>query len=334
MVSAPGSWGAIDKIEVRLPRMTQFRAEPREFMLESRHFENSARVRKSGRYEWVSDLRPIGIDAMLHYSLKRDQNDPHEGEHKLELFDTGLKPYSGLVAQIERTIEGPIDDLDLMRIDLCADLYEVPVEWFLTNVRVKFKRRAHEMGLLKYERIGSKGIQTITAGRRPNVVRFYDKKAELQDQLRKLDRKRSYDADKLTLHSVFGISEHATITRVERQFGGGRIPREIDSFGKLILLPDFDPFTNIVFREQSGASIPTVRECGLDMWLAGTRLRELQQEMGEQQFHRFVNTHSIGNAARYRKRYRDFLTPRGETVLNSEILLGKYRESVTKQLAA
>ncbi|MGA8740435.1 MAG: hypothetical protein WB561_04545, partial [Terracidiphilus sp.] len=172
------------------------------------------------------------------------------------------------------------------------------------------------------------------AGRRPNVVRFYDKKAELQDQLRKLDRKRSYDADKLTLHSVFGISEHATITRVERQFGGGRIPREIDSFGKLILLPDFDPFTNIVFREQSGASIPTVRECGLDMWLAGTRLRELQQEMGEQQFHRFVNTHSIGNAARYRKRYRDFLTPRGETVLNSEILLGKYRESVTKQLAA
>ena len=324
----------IDKLELRLPRMTQFRAEPREFMLESRHFENSSRTSKSGRYEWVTDLRAIGIDAMLHYSLKREENDPHEGEHKLELFDTGLKPYSGLVAQIERTIEGPIDDLDLMRIDLCTDLYEVPVEWFSTNVRVKYKRRAHEMGLVKYERIGQRGIQTITAGRRPNVVRFYDKKAELQHQLRKLNRKRSCDAEKLTLHSEFGISEHATITRVERQFGGGRIPYEIDSLGKLSGLPDFDPFTNVVFLKHSDASIPTVSECSLDMWLAGTRLRELQQEMGEQQFHRFLNSHSMGNAARYRKRYRDFLVARGDTVLNSLILFEKFRESVTKQLAA
>ncbi len=80
------------------------------------------------------------------YSLKRDQNDPHEGEHKFELLDTGQRPYSGLVAEIEGTIEGPIDDLELMRIDLCAGPYEVPVEWFLTNVRVKFKRRRDEMG--------------------------------------------------------------------------------------------------------------------------------------------------------------------------------------------
>ena len=303
-------------------------------MLESRHFENSARTRKSGRYEWTTDLRPIGIDGMLHYSLKRKENDPHEGEHKLELFDTGQKPYSAILDQIERTIEGPVDDLDIMRIDLCTDLYEVPMEWFLGNVRVKFKRRAHELGILKYDRIGKRGIQTITSGSRPNVVRFYDKKAELKDQLRKLNRKRSCGADELTLQSEYGISENATITRIERQFGGGRVPYQIDRIGKLVSLPDFDPFTNIVFRDHSGASIPTVTECGLYTWLVGTRLVELQNEMGEQQFHRFLSTHSEGNAARIRKTYRDFLMPRGEMVLNSEILYRKYRGSVEKQLAA
>ena len=60
---------------------------------------------------------------MLHYSLKRDENEPHEGEHKLELFRHGSEALSAsLSAQIERTIEGPIDDLELMRIDLCADI--------------------------------------------------------------------------------------------------------------------------------------------------------------------------------------------------------------------
>ena len=335
MVNPPStSWGAIDKIELRLPRMTQFRAEPREYMAESRHFENSTRIRKSGRYEWVTDLRPIGIDALLHYSLKRDENDPHEGEHKLELLDTGLKTYSELVAQIERTIDLPIDELDVMRIDLCVDLYEIPVDFFLTNVRVKFKRAAHEIGLVKYQHIGKNGIQTILVGKRPNVVRFYDKKAELQEQLRKLNRLQSCDSDPLTLKSAFGISESATITRVERQFGGGRIPEEIDCFGKLSILPEFDPFTNIVFHEETGASTPTLGECSLDMWLAGTRLQQLQKLMGEQQFHRFLNSHSAGNAARYNKRYRDFLVPTGDAILNSQILFDKYRESVKKQLAA
>ena len=143
----------------------------------------------SGRYEWVSDLRPVGIDALLHYGLKRKEGDPHEGEHKLELLDTGTKSYSGIVAEIEGTVESAIDDLDVMRIDLCADLYEVPVEWFLPRVRVKFKRVAYEMGILKYQKIGKAGIQTITAGKRPNIVRIYDKVAEYSEQLRRLKRK-------------------------------------------------------------------------------------------------------------------------------------------------
>ncbi len=324
----------IDKIELRLPRVTLFRPAVREFMADSRHFKKSSRTMGSGRYEWVTDLRPVGIDALLHYSLKREENDPHEGESKLELLDTGTKGYSDLLAQVEKTIEGPPEDLDIMRIDLCADMHGVPVDWFLGRLRVKFKRIAHEMGIPKYQRIGKAGIQTVSAGKRPNIVRVYDKVAESKDQLRRLQRKRSWEADELTLEREFGISEDAVITRVERQFGGQRIPRAIDCFGRLSRLPEFNPFTNIEICNGTGARVPTIRECGLDTWLTGTALHRLQVEMGVQQFRRWLSANSRGNAARYRKRYADFLQPDGDNLLTTETIFQTYRESVMRQLAA
>jgi hypothetical protein len=324
----------IDKLELRLPRVTVLRPLVREFIAESRHFKNSTRTMGSGRYEWVTDVRPVGIDALLHYSLKREENDPHEGEHKLELLDTGKKGYSDLAGQVEAVIECSADDLDIMRIDLCADMYGVPVEWFLGRMRVRFKRIAHEFGIPKYQRIGKAGIQTVSAGRRPNIVRVYDKVAECKDQLRKLQRKRSRDADELTLEREFGISENAVITRVERQFGGQRIPRAIECFGLLSRLPEFNPFTNIEICNGTGARVPTIPECGLDTWLTGTLLHQFQTEMGEQQFRRWLNANSAGNAARYRKKYADFLQPEGDNLLTNETIFQTYRKSVMEQLAA
>jgi hypothetical protein len=282
----------------------------------------------------VSDLRPIGLDARLHFSLNRDKGEPHEGEHKLELVDTGMKAFSQLSALVEQIVEGSIDDLELMRIDLCADICEVPVDWFLNRIRVKFKRVAYEMGNLKYQRIGKAGIQTISAGRRPNIVRIYDKIAEYREQLKRRNRNRSFDSDELTLKSEFGVSESATITRIERQFGGGRIPKEIDCLGKMAHLPDYDPFTNIEIVNGSSAHVPTIKECGFDTWLTGTHLRQIQDEMGLQQFCRWLNANSRGNGARYRKKYSPFLGPGLDRRVTSDTLFEVYRESVTKQLAA
>jgi hypothetical protein len=287
----------------------------------------------SGRYEWVTDIRPIGIDALLHFGLKRQEGDPHEGEHKLELLDTGRKGYSGLVAQIEGTVEGAIDDLEIMRIDLCADMLGIPVEWFLGCTRVKYKRIAHEIGIQKCQLIGKAGIQTLSAGKRPNMIRFYDKIAEYEDQLRKLQRKRSRNADRLTLEAESGVSENSVITRIERQFGGQRIPTVIDCFGLQSRLPEFNPFTNVEICNGTGARVPTIPECGLDKWLTGTRLRQLWDEMGEQQFHRWLSVNSVGNTARYRKRYSDFLHPDKDNLVSTQTIFEAYRESVKKQLA-
>ena len=221
-----------------------------------------------------------------------------------------------------------------MRIDLCADIMGIPIAWFLNRLRIRHKRIAHEIGQLKYQRIGRAGIQTLSGGMRPNIVRVYDKVAEYKEQLRKMRRKRSMDADELTLESEFGVPEKAVITRVERQFGGQRIPTMIDCFGQLKRLPEFNPFTNIEIRNGSGAKVPTIAACGLDMWLSGTRLNELQIEMGEQQFRRWLNENSSGNSSRCLKRYAAFLQPPGENLLTAQTIFEQYRESVAKQLSA
>lgn len=303
-------------------------------MLESRYFENSSRTRPSARYSWVTDLRPVGIDALLHFSLKREDCDPHEGEHKLELLDTGQKRYSDIARQIESTIEGPIFDLETMRIDLCADMTGVPIDWFLSRLRVKFKRVAHEIGTLKAQRIGKAGIQTLSAGKRPNIFRAYDKVAEYKEQLRRLQRKRSKDADDLTLESEFGIPADAVITRLEQQFGGNRVPPAIATFGDLFRLPEFNPFTRIEISSGTAARVPTIGERGLSVWLMGTRLRELQDEMGLHQFYRWLNRYTSGNSARLRRQYAEFLQPQNDDLVTTRTVFEAYRESVTKQLAA
>jgi hypothetical protein len=288
----------------------------------------------SGRYSWVTDLRPVAIDGLLHFGLKREERDPHEGEHKFELMDSGDKPYSEIVGQLESTIEGPLSDLEIMRIDLCADMFGIPIDWFFNRLRVKFKRIAHEIGTLKAQRIGKLGIQTLSSGKRPNIFRAYDKVAEYRKQLRDRKRKKSCDADEITLESEFGVSDKAVITRLEQQIGGSRIPAEIGHFARLSRLPEFNPFRRIEILNGTAARVPTIRECDFGKWLMGTRLRELQDEMGIQQFHRWLSSHSNGNSARWRRDYSEFLQPNGDDLVTADTVFQTYRQSVMKQLAA
>jgi hypothetical protein len=221
-----------------------------------------------------------------------------------------------------------------MRIDLCADMVGILIQWFLSRLRVKFKRVAHEIGQLKAQRISKLGVQTISAGKRPNMLRAYDKVAECTEQLRKLQRKRSRDADELSLETEFGIVKGSVMTRIERQFGGNRIPFEIDCFSKLGRPPEFTPCTNVEIWNGTGAHVPTIEECGLDTWLSGTRLSELQEEIGYQQFNRWLNGISNGNSARYKKSYLPFLQPGGNPLVTTETIFETYQASIIKRLSA
>jgi hypothetical protein len=270
----------IDKLDLRLPRLTQIQPAVADYIKDSRAFQYSTRRLGSKYYEFVTDLKPMGIDARLHIGLKHPG--AHAGEGKLELFDTGLKSLSEITAEIESTIEGGASDLEIMRIDLCADIVGVPVEWFFDKLRVKYKRVAREIGELKTDRIGKVGIQTLYAGTRPNLLRVYDKVAEYKDQLRKEQRKakRCGNVDGLsefTLESLFGVSEEAVITRIESQIGGGIVPNiksdnnkviaRIETFGKLRHLPDFNPFSNVLIENGHGGQVPTTAKGRVIEWL-------------------------------------------------------------------
>jgi hypothetical protein len=100
----------------------------------------------------------------------------------------------------------------------------------------------------------------------------------------------------------------------------------------LTRLPDSNPFSNIEIVSGTGAGIPAIEDCDLDAWLKGTRLRQLLEEMGLQQFCRWLNRASTGNAARIRREYAPFLEL-GEPVITTEAVYEIYRQSVMEQLA-
>jgi hypothetical protein len=320
----------IDKLDLRIPRSASFRPEVQKLVREIDYGRNTLRVRSTPYYAGVSDLRPeLGIEAVLHAYCKH--GDSHD--HKLEIIDTGKKSYSDLAAVVGAVFEGNPESYGLMRIDLCADMHGVPVLWFLPRARIKFKRYGSEMGELKYGKLGQGTVETIMAGKRPNVFRFYDKAAESKMQFKKLLRKQSPDSEPLDFEKEFGFAPDSILTRVERQFGGGRIPEEIDTFSKLHRLPDYNPFDTLEIVTGSPHR-PAVEQCsGLSEYLNGVGIAAVINEMGLQQGRSWLNKHSGGNAARLLDRYGRFLAP-PENEMTLDRIVETYRNSVLKQLSA
>lgn len=330
MVSGLRDEGVIDKLELAVPQFTEFRPAVRQLMREIDWERGSSRVRRSAHYAGIVDLRPFGINALLHaYNRHRTPRD-----HKLELLDTGKKTYSQLVEQIQLAIDLNPDRLRVMRIDLCADVPGVHVSWFQPRTRVKYKRFAREIGELKYEQMGERSIQTLTSGKRPNIFRFYNKPAECMVEFRKRCRKVSPDADPLDFETEYGFPADAVLTRVERQIGGGRIPDELSVLGKLPRkAPQFNPFDPVEIMSGGTGAMPGIDECEWSEWVMGTRYNELAHQWGMQQLRAVINQKSKGNASRILERYSRFL-PSEENAITTARLYEIYRESVRKQIAA
>ena len=91
----------------------------------------------SGHYLAVGDLRPFGYEAILHAHCRHG-----DGNFKLELIDTGKSSLASLVHEIERVFEVDGRQMEISRLDLAADIPDVPVPWFIDHVRAKRKRWA------------------------------------------------------------------------------------------------------------------------------------------------------------------------------------------------
>ena len=65
----------------------------------------------------------------------------------------------------------------------------LPLRWFRETLRVDHKRyRAAVTGQPFYSEMGNGDIQTLYFGKRPNLIRIYDKQAEYRHQYRLLVR--------------------------------------------------------------------------------------------------------------------------------------------------
>lgn len=289
----------------------------------------SARVRPAVHYSGKADLRGLGIDAHLHLDCKAGG-----GSHKLEIFDAGKKTYSEVTELIASLTDANPERWGVMRIDLTADVPDIPVEWAKQNVRFKFKRTEREYGEIKYGLLGRGKIETITAGSRPNLFRIYDKVSESRMQFHKLQRKQSRDSDPLDFEQEFGFKETDTVTRFERQCGGKGIPSELETFGDLQRAPDFNPFQNLQIVRSGAARLPTPEDCeGLEYY-TGMGLRGELKERGMQGFRKALNSQTNGNAARTMQRYARFLVDEKPCAFSIEQLREIYRESVIRQLSA
>ncbi len=325
----------IDKVELRIPSSIRF-SEEFGRVYKDIHADPKNPFRQSQHYLSVGDLRRFGYQSILHMGNVHDK----VGNHKLELVETGGKFYGEMADEIRRLFAVEPGSLDLMRVDLAADVKDVPVDWFKRNVHVTFKRWIADIGTLdpiEFSEMGSNGVQTFYLGKRPNVIRVYNKVDERKMQYAKLKARARRELGTVSefpsFEQMYGHPNTGfTLTRVERQIAGGRVPNQLSTFRMLKKADQFDPFANIVFSG-IGKAEPNPDDYDLSDYYMGMYLRQQIERDGIHRVRQFLNRHSKRNANRILKKLADFL-PDIDCLIDQKQLFELYRQSVSRQLAA
>jgi hypothetical protein len=185
----------IDKAEFRIPYSANFKPEFKFVPNEVRYAGFCSSMKKAKHYQGTCDLRPFGIDAILHAYLRRSG----ARNHKLEVLESGKKTLDEIGGIIASVFDVDPGDMAPTRIDCAADMFGIPLLHMHRALRVKFKRSSNERGELDTESISGRRLEYFRYGKSPNCVRTYDKPAECNPgsekfssiPIRKLNRHRS-----------------------------------------------------------------------------------------------------------------------------------------------
>jgi hypothetical protein len=320
----------IDKLDLRIRPRMPFTSEFDRVYSKLRAMDRGP-FRAAKYYEYSGDLREYGYNVRL--SLYCSMNET--GNHKLELFDVGEMNRTQILREITQIFD--VDDplsLPVMRVDFAVDVPGVPLEWFRETVRVEHKRfRAAVTGEPFYSEMGKGRIQTLYFGKRPKLIRIYDKHAEYQEQYRTLVRKLGKDVKPPSFESVFGISDpNSILTRVERQIGGS-IPTEVGTLKQLVEPNfEFEPFEKL--RIIDHPVTPEVdSNLSFETRCTGLHLRSVARDEGMQAANAFISKYSNGNASWVRKKYQSFLasTSSADGITEAD-LQRRFRESMARQM--
>ena len=314
----------IDKLEVRVPEGTSFTSE-----FDSLFITDQISLSSSRHYKIVGDLRPYEYNSILHYSCRHG-----ERNHKLELVDAGFMTLDEMKEEVEQVFQVHAEKLPVMRLDLAVDVHGISVPWFAEHTRVRHKRWLARLGVIDTSEMGNREIQTLYYGKRPNVIRIYNKVEECRAQYRRIVRLMSPELTAPPFEKCFGVPEFGhTLTRVERQMGGGRIPSQLATVDDLRNCAAFNPFEGLEFisggRPQPNPSHYTFME-----YSAGMHLRHLAETEGMQAAISHITRHSNRNKKWALKKFGDFLPVPSDEDLTAERLFELFQQSIATQFCA
>jgi hypothetical protein len=240
--------------------------------------------------------------------------------------------------------------LGLMRVDLAADVEGVPVPWFRNHAHVnrkQFSSRIEKSQELEVQFVGMgrAEAQTLYAGKRPNLIRIYNKLAEWRTQLKKQEMNcRRFNAGmkglemspeqmhygtripptfaELCRAEGYEYQEGNILTRIERQIGGSRFPSELTTFNDLRFAHELTPFQGLrlVGREPIRQFESPPDGVPIRNWLAALGLEVLQQQLGSAQVAQAtVLKHGKGNGRRILESLAECLPKRREALTMEEI---------------
>ncbi len=235
--------------------------------------------------------------------------------------------------EIQEVFEIDPNEVSIMRIDLAVDVEGISVPWFAEHTRVQFKRWLAQLEVIETAAMGNREIQTLYFGKRPNIIRIYNKIEEYRMQYRQIVRALEPELPPPTFESCFGVPEFGQIlTRVERQVAGSRIPAEIATVRDLQNCDTFNPFANVQFIS-GGQPEPNPSDYTFMEYLAGMQLRHLAETQGMQATMAYITRRSKRNKKWALNKFADFLPEPSERDLTGERLFELFQRSVAKQFS-
>lgn len=288
------------------------------------------RIRPVANFKGACDFRPYGLEARVSFESQPGIKTDHgrEARHRIDFYNTGEKTVAQMRATALTIFDESPDAAHITRIDLCADVDGVPVEWFSRRVTVAYKRCTRE--LMTIQKVGKGTIETWYAGKKPNQIRIYDKTAERAAELRRdnLARKRNGE-EPLSFQERWNYDPHSIITRIERQYGGGKI----SEFGKLAQLRTAKPFASMALMSNGKTEAELEARAGdVEERLAGKMIRRMAEEKGVQFTRAWIRAAAGKNAYRTWKRFEPWARCESGGV-TIDAVHSLYLASLEKQLA-
>lgn len=328
----------IDKLDTAVPYRSRFTKSFAKVVELSLTPEWEKKVwQDGGLYKRRGDFRAIThgeLPIILHRWNKHDE----KADDKIELVETGTMSMLDMVSLQQAVYDRDAEENRILRIDLTADVLGTGVQWFRDNVEVRHKQTHREWQMVG---LNSRRSEQISAGRKPNQIRIYDKtghrKVLLEAENRRL-RRGDPDCEPVGFEARWGYSDKFIVTRVERQVAAKDVAKVgIAKVGHIWKAGTVDPFKQLVFPDDVKQRFPSldsefkmrIEEVIFAEWI---RKRTLEQGWVYTRNEIFRMCSSRDAYYRLLKKYKQFALPIEGAAISRADLLRSYVSSIDRQM--